>query len=88
MKKSIIAVLSLLAASACANLIEISVTGTAQETKWGYTAGQSYKSYTFTWTLNDGYTGGSMDSFNSSDSSDLTRWTAVPIDNPLWTNVN
>jgi hypothetical protein len=39
MKKSIIALLSLLAASACADLIEIRVTGTANHNQLGYNSG-------------------------------------------------
>lgn len=81
MKKSIIAVLSLLAASACADLIEIHVTGTADSTDWGYTQGQSY---TFTWTLNDAYTG-AYDTFDP----DFTSWTVETVNHPLlWTNVS
>lgn len=37
-----------------ASPISVSVAGTANETKMGYTQGESY---TFTWVVNDGYTG-------------------------------
>lgn len=88
MKKSIVAVLSLLAASACADPILIHVTGTANVTKWGYTQNQSY---TFTWEVNDGYTNTDEDDSYKLDefSPTSTRWYTEFRNEPqLWNNIS
>jgi len=66
--KKLLITLSLAAASICqAEPIQISITGTADRSAVGYTAGQSY---TFNWEINGAYTGNSGDSFISSNN----RW--------------
>ena len=56
--------------------IQIAVTGTANSTDLGYTSGQSY---TFTWTINDGYSGCSDDSFGETWNSWHIETTSDPI---------
>ncbi len=56
--------------------IQIAVTGTADSTDLGYLSGQSY---TFTWTISDGYSGSSNDSFNSTSNSWYAEVTSDPI---------
>jgi hypothetical protein len=63
MKKTSITLMSLLITLSAWSDVTVSVTGTADSTGMGYTAGESY---TFNWTINDGYDGSSGDGFNSS----------------------
>ena len=46
----------------CASPVSVSVAGTANTTAMGYTQGDIY---TFTWIVNDGYTGSANDVFDS-----------------------
>ncbi len=73
----------LISQMAAADLIRISVTGTADSTSMGYTIGQSY---TFNWVINDGYTAGSsQDIFNSSRNLWDSDITSDPI---LWDSIS
>jgi hypothetical protein len=59
-----------------ASLISVSVTGAANETKMGYTQGQNY---TFTWFINDGYTGqDGRDVFNATENKWFSTSTTGP----------
>ena len=67
----------LIGVGAQANLA-ISVTGTADSSGLGYTSGQSY---TFTWAINEAYTGSNSDSFDSNRNSwEGNLWSAVSGD--------
>ena len=68
--------------TAQATPIVISVTGTADTYTMGYTAGQSY---TFNWTINDGYDGGPNDEFNSAYNLWCAEYTSDPL---LWSDVS
>jgi hypothetical protein len=61
MKTRIIALLSLVAAASVAAPMSVSVTAAAQSTALGYTSNQLY---TFTWVINDQYTGSANDFFD------------------------
>lgn len=67
--------------------VSVSVTGTADTTAMGYTQGESY---TFTWIVNDGYTG--SDGFGDGGdifSSTENRWFSTSINDPwLWSSVS
>ncbi len=68
---------------AFADLIQISITGTAESTTMGYTSGQSY---TFNWVVNDGYTAGSGDDyFDSTDNYWASEQTSDPV---LWASIS
>lgn len=77
---------ALLQSDVVATPISVSVAGTANETKMGYTQGESY---TFTWVVNDGYTG-SLRHWGDSDTftDDLNQWFSNSTGDPsLWESV-
>ena len=86
MKKSMIAVLGLLAASASAAVpIEIRVTGTATTSGFGYAQGSDY---TFTFMLTDSYPGTGGDFFGGFFGGDRTLWSNDGYSGSLWMDVS
>ena len=86
MKKSMIAVLGLLAASASAAVpIEIRVTGTATTSGFGYAQGSDY---TFTFMLTDSYPGTGGDFFGGFFGGDRTLWSNDGYPGSLWMDVS
>ncbi len=67
---------------ASASLISVSVSGTANTTAMGYTQGENY---TFSWLINDGYTGSVNDIFDSTQNKWCLHWTSDPL---LWATVS
>jgi len=74
MKTLLIALALAVSAISHAAPVQVSVIGTAQTTEMGYTAGQSY---TFNWTVNDGYDGSGIftETYN--------RWSVEYTTDPL-----
>jgi hypothetical protein len=82
MKTLFITLLLVVTAISQAELVQVSLTGTAQTTEMGYTAGQSY---TFNWTVNDSYTQTVNDQFPHNGNS----WKVESLtEKPLWTSVS
>jgi hypothetical protein len=77
----------LFAFGASASPVSVAVTGTANTTGMGYTQGESY---TFTWLINDGYTG--SDGFGDGGdifSSTENLWFSTSTNDPwLWCSVS
>ena len=68
--------------------VSVSVTGTADTTAMGYTQGESY---TFTWIVNDGYTGSAFTGQHSGDyfSETGNRWDPSRVEDPwLWSSLS
>lgn len=83
MKQGVILLAAImLIAGSYADPVQVSVTGTADTTKMGYTSGQSY---TFTWVVNDGYSGSAYDFYSSS----MNRWSVQETsDQMLWSSIS
>ena len=82
-KLKIIAITTLLTVAAAQAGITTTVTGTANSSTMGYTSGESY---TFTWVVNDSYTGGDLDFFLPNA---VYIWSPNSLEDPeLWDDVS
>ena len=78
----VLAAVLAIGSAAQATPIVVSVTGTADSTTMGYTEGESY---TFNWTINDGYDGSGSGCFDSWCNMWMVEDTSDPL---LWSDVS